>query len=221
MSTAATPPGTTFATGDHLPQPPSGLARWAFGCAILVHVLCYNESGGTTVALATGLATACALLAARCQRSLAHCQLPYMRATHRRTDFFCQFLALWMDVLALLAACAAVARTLSCCLDAMSGGMARIYLLGRNAPADGEPWPDVLGVSVVCLMTVMFMLGLENTRVFAWLMAAGVAALAAVLAVLGARRGRWSEVWTMRSGWDGLVPQGMYGVGSRQTWTTN
>ncbi len=42
----------------------------------------------------------------------------------------------------------------------MTGGMARIYLLGRNSD-ENEPWPDVLGVSVVFLLTVMFMLGLE------------------------------------------------------------
>lgn len=33
-------------------------------------------------------------------------------------------------------------------------------LLGRNSPAN-EPWPDVLGVAVVFLVTGMFMLGLE------------------------------------------------------------
>jgi len=36
----------------------------------------------------------------------------------------------------------------------------RCLLSGRNAPAN-EPWPDVLGVSVVFLVTGMFMLGLE------------------------------------------------------------
>lgn len=85
--------------------------------------------------------------------------MPYIRAT-QKVDFFCLFLALWMDILALLAACGALARTLSTCLDAMTGGMARIYLLGRNSPIN-EPWPDVLGVSVVFLLTIMFMLGLE------------------------------------------------------------
>lgn len=82
-----------------------------------------------------------------------------MRAT-QKMDFFWLFLAVWMDILALLATCAALARTLSTCMDAMSGGMARIYLLGRNSP-DNEPWPDVLGVSIVFLLAVMFMLGLE------------------------------------------------------------
>lgn len=70
-----------------------------------------------------------------------------------------------MDLLALLAVCGALARTLSTCMDTMSGGMARIYLLGRNSP-ENELWPDVVGVSVVFLLTVMFMLGLEvNTDI--------------------------------------------------------
>lgn len=89
-------------------------------------------------------------------------QIAYLRAT-QKFDFFCLFLALWLDILTLLAACGALARTLSTCLDAMTGGMARIYLLGRNSD-ENEPWPDVLGVSVVFLLTVMFMLGLEVNK---------------------------------------------------------
>lgn len=36
--------------------------RWAFGVVILVHVIVYNETGGTTVVLAAALATGCAML---------------------------------------------------------------------------------------------------------------------------------------------------------------
>lgn len=86
-------------------------------------------------------------------------QLPYLRATHQ-VDFLCLFLALWLDILSLICACSALARTLSICLDAMTGGMARIYILGRNSPAN-EPWPDLLGFSVIFLISGMFMLGLE------------------------------------------------------------
>lgn len=82
-----------------------------------------------------------------------------MRATHK-TDFLLLFLALWMDILTLICACGALARTLSGCVDTMTGGMARIYILGRNAPAN-EPWPDVIGFSIVFVVSVMFMLGLE------------------------------------------------------------
>lgn len=75
-------------------------------------------------------------------------------------DFAILFLALWMDILTLICACGALTRTLSVCFDAMTDGMARIYILGRNAP-DNEPWPDVIGFSIVFVVSVMFMLGLE------------------------------------------------------------
>lgn len=65
-----------------------------------------------------------------------------------------------MDILTLICACGALTRTLSVCLDSMTGGMARIYILGRNAPSN-EPWPDVIGFSIIFIVSVMFMLGLE------------------------------------------------------------
>lgn len=65
-----------------------------------------------------------------------------------------------MDILTLICACGTLARTLSICLDALTGGMARIYILGRNAPVN-EPWPDVIGFSIIFFISVMFMLGLE------------------------------------------------------------
>lgn len=36
--------------------------RWALGAVILVHVVVYNETGGTTTVLATLIATSSALL---------------------------------------------------------------------------------------------------------------------------------------------------------------
>lgn len=94
-----------------------------------------------------------------CKSSLKHLQLPYIRSTHK-FDFFILFLAIWMDILTLICACGALTRTLSVCLDSMTGGMARIYILGRNAP-ENEPWPDVIGFSIIFIVSVMFMLGLE------------------------------------------------------------
>lgn len=75
-------------------------------------------------------------------------------------DFAILFLALWMDILTLICACGALTRTLSVCFDAMTDGMARIYILGRNAP-DNEPWPDIIGFLIVFIVSTMFMLGLE------------------------------------------------------------
>lgn len=101
---------------------------------------------------------------AYCKSSLNHLQLPYIRATHK-FDFFLLFLTIWMDISTLICACGALTRTLSVCLDSMTGGMARIYILGRNAP-ENEPWPDVIGFSIIFIVSVMFMLGLEviNTQ---------------------------------------------------------
>lgn len=94
-----------------------------------------------------------------CKSSLNHLQLSCLRSTHK-FDFFLLFLALWCDILTLICACSALTRTISVCLDSMSGGMARIYILGRNAP-ENEPWPDVIGFSIIFIVSVMFMLGLE------------------------------------------------------------
>lgn len=98
-------------------------------------------------------------ISAFCKSSLDHVQLSYLRATHK-FDFFILFMSIWMDILTLICACGALTRTLSICLDAMTGGMARIYILGRNAP-ENEPWPDVIGFSIIFILSVMFMLGLE------------------------------------------------------------
>lgn len=111
-----------------------------------------------------------------------------------------------MDILALLSACGALARTLSTCLDAMTGGLARIYILGRNSPAN-EPWPDVLGVSIIFLVTGMFMLGLENTNIFTFLMIFGVMGISCILAVVTWLKGS-TEYWTDEN----IFPTGMMGL---------
>lgn len=105
-----------------------------------------------------------AVVLAFCKSSLNHLQLPYIRATHK-LDFFILFLTIWMDILTLICACGALTRTLSVCFDHMTGGMARIYILGRNAP-ENEPWPDVIGFSIIFIVSVMFMLGLEVITTF-------------------------------------------------------
>lgn len=74
---------------------------------------------------------------ARCKSSLRSLQMPYVRATNK-FDFGCLFLATWMDALAAMCACAALARTLSACLDAMTGGLARILILGMPNSAGGD-----------------------------------------------------------------------------------
>lgn len=54
-----------------------------------------------------------------------------------------------------------------CAIIKTSNLLSQIYgiLLGRNS-SPNEPWPDVLGVAVVIIITVMFMLGLDVSTYF-------------------------------------------------------
>lgn len=65
-----------------------------------------------------------------CKNGINQIQMPYLRATHQ-IDFLCLFLALWMELLGLISVSAALARTVSFSLDAMTGGLVRIYILGN------------------------------------------------------------------------------------------
>ncbi|KAH8374214.1 hypothetical protein KR200_002714, partial [Drosophila serrata] len=162
-------------------------ARLALGTSVISYLIVYNEASAPSLLFAVVLATIYGTMAARCKTSLRSLQMPYVRATNK-FDFGCLFLAIWLDALAAMCACAALARTLSACLDAMTGGLARILILGRNAPTN-EPWPDVLGVSVVFLVTGMFMLGLEHSRAFSLILTLGMFGLNAILSAVGWWRG--------------------------------
>ncbi|XP_053696429.1 probable cationic amino acid transporter [Sabethes cyaneus] len=180
-------------------------SRWAVGTLILVHLIAYNESGGPGTMVGTAIAAVFAIFSGICKSSVKVVQIYYIRTTHR-TDFFCLFLAKWMDILALFSACAVLVRTLSSSLDAMTGGLARMYILGRNSPAN-EPWPDVIGVVVIFLISAMFMLGLENTRIFSVLMVSGVAAMATVIGVVTGLRGSFQQFTT-----EAILPKGVVGL---------
>ncbi|XP_055541457.1 uncharacterized protein LOC129727553 isoform X2 [Wyeomyia smithii] len=179
--------------------------RWAVGTLILVHLIAYNESGGPGTMIGAGIAAAFAIFSGICKSSVKAIQIYYIRTTHR-TDFFCLFLAKWMDILALFSACAVLVRTLSSSLDAMTGGLVRMYILGRNSPAN-EPWPDVIGVAVIFLISAMFMLGLENTKIFSLLMVSGVAVMATVIGVVTALRGNFQQFTT-----EPILPKGIVGL---------
>lgn len=71
----------------------------------------------------------CMFNSVECKNGLNQLQIPYIRASHR-FDYCCVFIALWMEFLSLVTVCAAIARTISFSLDAMAGGLVRIYILG-------------------------------------------------------------------------------------------
>jgi hypothetical protein len=70
-----------------------------------------------------------------------------------------------------------------------------------------EPWPDVLGVSVIFIITAMFMMGLENTNIFSVLMVTGVLVISGILAITTWLRGN-VETWNSGK----LLPEGIPGV---------
>lgn len=66
-----------------------------------------------------------------------------------------------MGFLSHLVAVAVCARILSATADHVTGGRTRRWLFGYETRSLGEPWPDVLGVTVVMVVCAMFMCGLE------------------------------------------------------------
>lgn len=70
-------------------------------------------------------------------------------------------MAKWMCFLSHLVAVAVCARILSATADHVTGGRTRRWLFGYETRSLGEPWPDVLGVTVVMVVCAMFMCGLE------------------------------------------------------------
>ncbi|XP_070495033.1 probable cationic amino acid transporter isoform X2 [Chironomus tepperi] len=185
---------------------PSGtFGRWCFGLIILTHLIAYNESGSLCVLVAAGFAMLSSLLMVYSKNGLNQIQIPYLRAS-QRLDFICLFMALWMELLVLVATDAAIIRTISYCLDAMSGGLIRIYILGRNSSLS-EPWPDVCGVVVVFIVSFMFIMGLENSKIFTILMITGVLSISALIAVITYVRGS-TDSWNH----EGLFPHDMSGI---------
>lgn len=71
------------------------------------------------------------------------------------------FLIIWLDVLTNLVAAATCARFASATVDYISYGHFREFLFGIESHSLGEPWPDVLGVTIVIVVIILFMLGLE------------------------------------------------------------
>lgn len=76
------------------------------------------------------------------------------------------FLQMWLQMLSTLSAAATCARIASATVDYMSEGRSRIWLFGYESHSLGEAWPDVLGLTVIVVVTAMFMLGLEVSFYF-------------------------------------------------------
>lgn len=80
------------------------------------------------------------------------------------------------------------------------------HFTGRNSSIS-EPWPDVLGVVIVFIISAMFILGLENSRVFSLLLVSSVLTFVGLIAIVTYLRGD-VESWTH----DAAFPKGFPGV---------
>ncbi|XP_017775847.1 PREDICTED: high affinity cationic amino acid transporter 1 isoform X2 [Nicrophorus vespilloides] len=143
--------------------------HWALGGLVLVALAASEYSGaGILVALpisAVGISFAALSGFTNGEKSLSrkkHC-----------SDFI-DFLDVWLDILEHLMSAATCARVASATVDYMSQGRLRQWLFGLETHSLGEPWPDVLGISIVAIVTTLFMLGLEKSSSFCILLFLGI-----------------------------------------------
>lgn len=79
----------------------------------------------------------------------------------RRLGDAVDFLVIWIDILEHLVSVATCARVASATVDYTTGGRLRELLFGLESHSLGEPWPDVLGVTITIVITGLFIMGLE------------------------------------------------------------
>ncbi|XP_026327416.1 uncharacterized protein LOC113235744 [Hyposmocoma kahamanoa] len=149
-------------------------ARWTLGALLLAPLAAANSSYCAVLAII--LLTVFIVVATfTCKdlRQLAEILPPSKTSRGRRERnlrSFADFMAMWMSFLSHLVAVAICARILSATADHVTGGRTRRWLFGYETRALGEPWPDVLGVTVVMVVCAMFMCGLEESMMFTFIL---------------------------------------------------
>ncbi|CAH2048605.1 unnamed protein product, partial [Iphiclides podalirius] len=149
-------------------------ARWTVGALLLAPLAAANSSycAVPAVMLLAVFATF-ATLTCKDLRKLSEI-LPPRRTPRGRRErnlrSFADFMAMWMCFLSHLVAVAICARILSATADHVTGGRTRRWLFGYETRSLGEPWPDVIGVTVVMVVCAMFMCGLEESMMFTFIL---------------------------------------------------
>ncbi|KAJ0176658.1 hypothetical protein K1T71_007837 [Dendrolimus kikuchii] len=149
-------------------------ARWTLGALLLAPLAAANSSycAVPAVLLLAAFITV-AILTCKDLKKLAEILPPPKTPRGRRERnlrSFADFMAMWMTFLSHLVAVAICARILSATADHVTGGRTRRWLFGYETRALGEPWPDVLGVTVVMVVCAMFMCGLEESMMFTFML---------------------------------------------------
>ncbi|XP_012551049.1 uncharacterized protein LOC114252688 [Bombyx mandarina] len=149
-------------------------ARWTLGALLLAPLAAANSSYCAVPAIILLSAFAViATLTCKDLKKLAEILPPPKTVRGRRERnlrSFADFMAMWMTFLSHLVAVAICARILSATADHVTGGRTRRWLFGYETRALGEPWPDVLGVTVVIVVCAMFMCGLEESMMFTFML---------------------------------------------------
>ncbi|KAF5287284.1 hypothetical protein FQR65_LT02157 [Abscondita terminalis] len=175
-------------------------SHWALGSLILVG-LATSELAGAATIVALPIAAYVITLGALCEpasRPKEH--------TIRKRNYadIVEFLEIWLNILELLAAAATCARVASATMDYMSRGKLRDWLFGLESHSLGEPWPDVLGVTIVVVTTALFMLGLDKSSILSILLYIGLAISVIFFIVVGSLHTdtifwNWTEDFTLNN----------------------
>ncbi|CAH0585760.1 unnamed protein product [Chrysodeixis includens] len=149
-------------------------ARWTLGALLLAPLAAANSSYCAVPAvMLLAIFITIATFTCRDLKKLAEILPPPKTSRGRRERnlrSFADFMAMWMTFLSHLVAVAICARILSATADHVTGGRTRRWLFGYETRALGEPWPDVLGVTVVMVVCAMFMCGLEESMMFTFML---------------------------------------------------
>ncbi|KAF2883508.1 hypothetical protein ILUMI_22681 [Ignelater luminosus] len=155
--------------------------HWALGTLVLVG-LASSELAGAATIVALPIAAFAITLGALCEPASKPSEnIP----KKRKCSDIIEFLEIWFNILELLAAGATCARVASATMDYMSRGRLRDWLFGLESHSLGEPWPDVLGVTIVVVTTALFMLGLDRSPSLAILLYVGLGASFIFFIVIG------------------------------------
>ncbi|XP_057665328.1 probable cationic amino acid transporter [Diorhabda carinulata] len=136
------------------------LTHWSFGLFVLISLVASEYTGAETV-ICIFVAAIVSILSGLCSYTTSIPQEQYRKK--KFTDVL-EFLILWLDILTNLVAAATCARLASATVDYISKGHFREFLFGMEQHSLGEPWPDVLGVTIIVVVTILFMLGLEGSH---------------------------------------------------------
>ncbi|XP_050301326.1 probable cationic amino acid transporter [Anthonomus grandis grandis] len=143
------------------------ITHWSFGITLLVGLTSSEFSAAETL-IGIFVAGCISTLSVICSCTTVTTDIEISK--HKRVANLLTFLIIWQDIFTNLVAAGTSARLASATVDYISKGHFREFLFGLQQHSLGEPWPDVLGVTIILVVTVLFMMGLEKSAVLSILL---------------------------------------------------